>query len=390
MTRVRRLRVMHVVPDLGLGGITQVVAALAQETDRDRFDVEVLALNSGGEWLEAFDGMGVPVTVLGKEAGFRNHLAFRRVAEVLRLRRIDVLHTHNTQAMMDGTLGAWAAGVRTTIHTDHARPFPDKRRYMLAEHVLSYLAYRMVGVSEHTTENLRRYERIPRGKLVTIPNGIQRERFESGTTRSDVLASWGIPESSVVVGTAARLVPQKRLHDLLKAGAILAPRFPELQLILVGDGPLRPELEALAEELGITERTHFLGLRTDMVDVLRGFDVFALTSAWEGLPMAVLEAMAAGLVVVATDVGGVAAAIDHRVHGLLTRPGDPEAFAGALGDLLADPSLRARLAKAGWQRVGEDLSARTMARRYERLYRRLPLEAVAGTLGGAGRLAHQG
>lgn len=367
-----RLRVMQITEDLAVGGLERVISLLCRRLDRTRFEPSVLCLRGGGEFADELRAEGIPVHILPWSIERLDYLAFLKVADVLRAECIDVIHTHNTGPFFHGALGASLAGVRTHIHTDHARPFPDRMRWMVVEHLLSHLAYRVVGVSDHTTRNLIRYERIPREKLVTIPNGI--ELRPPTRNRLEVRASLGIPADAPVVGTAGRITGQKGLEFLIQAAVLLGPAFPDLRVVLVGDGEERSTLEKQARSVGVEDRVHFLGVRMDIPDLLGAFDIYALPSRWEGLPMAVLEAMAAGLPVVASGVGGLPTAIRDGQEGLLVPPEDPAALAAALERLLADPELRRRMGSAAKQRYEADFTLQVMTRRYEALYLRRPAD----------------
>jgi sugar transferase (PEP-CTERM/EpsH1 system associated) len=363
-----RTRVMHITQDLGVGGLERVIVLLCRTLDRERFEPSVLCLREAGGFAPELVEQGIPVHVLPWSREKLDYFAFRKVGEVLREHRIDVIHTHNTGPFFHGALGATLAGVKTHIHTDHARPFPDSLRWMVAEHLLSHLAYRVVGVSDDTTHNLRHYEKIPESKLATIPNGIdlQPVRTDAARLRQEL----GISPETIVIGTAGRLTHQKGMEFLIRAAGLLEPRFPDLAVLIVGEGSEQNALQEMVRSAGLQDRVRLLGLRMDIPDLLALFDIYALPSRWEGLPMAILEAMAASLPIVGSAVGGVPTAVREGVNGLLVAPEDPEALAGALEKLLKDPTLRKRMGEAGRKRYEASFTARQMTRRYERLYLR--------------------
>lgn len=329
----------------------------------------MLCLNTDGELADILRADGIAVHVLRKGGGRADYLSGFRVAKFVREHRIDVLHSHNTQPFLDSGLAAHLVRNVALVHTDHARDFPDKWRYMILEHLMSWAAYRVVGVSEHTTENLRRFEYIPRRKLVTIPNGIDGRAFEVPFDRMAVRSSLGVPPDACVIVFASRLESQKDVPNLLRAFREVAARDPLRWLVVAGQGSLRGELEALAVELGVQQRVRFVGVRLDVADVLRASDVFVLSSRWEGLPMVILEALAAGCPIVSTDVGGVPSAITNGEHGLLVPPEDHRALAAGLERMCSLPGLRTTLATAGRKRFLERYSAAAMTQQYERLYR---------------------
>jgi glycosyltransferase involved in cell wall biosynthesis len=261
------------------------------------------------------------------------------------------------------------------VHTDHARSFPDKVRYMVAEHVLSYFTFKMVGVSEHTTANLIRYEKIPRRKLVTILNGIEGGAYHGPPI--DLAAKrreLGLPATGPVIGTIARFTDQKGITYLIEAMPELLRAHPTLSLVVAGEGELAPEYHRRAAELGVTGQVHIVGVRTDVADLLQLFSAFVLPSVWEGLPMVILEALAAGCPIVASGVGGVPSAIQHEVNGSLVEPRQPAQLARQIGRLLSDDELRERYRVEGRRVFQARYSAEAMTRQYEKLYLRQELD----------------
>jgi glycosyltransferase involved in cell wall biosynthesis len=365
--RLQRKRLMHVVPDLEVGGLQKVVVALCQGIDRSRFDVSALCLWTRGDLAAELEAAGTPVFLIGR-AERTDYLAFRKVRSILARGRIDIVHTHNTPALLDGAVGALLAGVRRIIHTEHGRAFPDTRRIMFAERVLSLALHRFVGVSEETVERLIEYEKIPRRKLEMIPNGIVAEPFEREIDRAAKRAELGVPPGAPILGLGARLAPEKGLDQLLEAVRLLRAEFPAIQLLIAGEGPEELVLRALARERGIAESVRFLGVRHDMPELLKVFDVYVLSSLREGLPMSILEAMAAGCPVVATRVGGIHSVIEDGVNGVLVPPRDPRALANAIAALLRDADLRRSFAARSHAVFHSGYSAEQMIRRYEALY----------------------
>lgn len=369
-----RLRLLQITHDLDLGGLQQVIYNLCRTLDRNRFDISVLCLRAKGLFATDVEALGIPVYLAEQKEHGADYFAFRKVARLLRELRIDVIHTHNTQPFFDGTIGAVLAGVRTVVHTDHARAFPDKLRYMVAEWAMSLYAYRVVGCSEHTSQQLMRYEKISKRKIVTIPNGIDGSRFELTIDRQAKRRELGIHEQGSVIGLAVRLSDQKGITFLLQAMPRILAKHPDTTLLIAGDGDLRMDLERETQQLGIAARVKFCGPRKDIPELLKLLDLYVLPSKWEGLPMVILEAMAAGCPIVATDVGGNSTAVVDGVTGALVPPQDPGALADAIIRLLDSPDLQKSYAANGKNRFRERFSAETMARQYERLYLRRPAD----------------
>ena len=367
---MRKLHVVQVTPTMTVAGMEKVIQTICRTIDRDRFAVSVLCLRERAELANEVEAEGTPVVALQDPWVRADHFAFAKVADYLRHVRADVVHSHNTQAFLDGTLGAVLARVPTVVHTDHARAYPDKWRYMTAERVASWYAHAVVGCSADATDNVRKYLKVSPRKLHTIINGIDTRRYRRPADLDATRASLGLPPVGRVIGVIARLQEQKGITYLLQAMPAIAAALSDVTLVIAGQGAFEADLKAEAEATGIGERIRFVGVRHDIPELLQLFDVLVLPSLWEGLPIVILEAMAAGCPIVSTAVGGIPAALGQGDAGVLV----PSLDAGALRDgvlrMLTDAGLRRRLTAAAARRVEAEFSAEAMTRHYERLYLR--------------------
>ena len=361
---------MQITHDLAIGGLQQVVVNICRTINRDLFDISVLCLRDLGEFVPEVEKLGIPVFYLPQKKSGTDYLSFLKVAKILREEKIEVIHTHNTQPLVDGTIGALMSGVKTIIHTDHARNFPDKRRYMFAEWLMSHFAYKVVGVSEHTSEDLIKYERISRKKILTIPNGINGNRFSININKQAKRKELGIHGSGPIIGLGVRLTEGKGINYLLQAMPDIIKKFTDITLVIVGDGPAADKLKKQTVELGITRNVLFLGSRLDIPELLKVFDIYVLPSLSEGLPMVLLEAMAAGCPIVATNVGGIPTLIKHGDNGSMVEPKNPQALASEIIKLLSSQELRSQYSKKALKTFQENYSADIMTRKYEQLYLR--------------------
>ena len=366
----RKKRVMQITHDLDIGGLQQVVVNICRTIDRKRFDVSVLCLRKLGVFVPEVEKLGIQVFFLPQRQKGTDYFSFLKVAEILRREKIEVIHTHNTQPFVDGTLGALMSGVRTIVHTDHARDFPDKRRYMFAEWLMSHFAYRVVGVSDHTSQNLVRYERISPQKVTTIVNGIDGSKYDIKIDKDKKKKELGLTNSGPIIGLGVRLTEQKGITYLLKAMPEVIKVFPDITLVIAGEGQIEDELKRETTLLGIDQNVLFAGPRLDMPELLKLFDIYVLPSLWEGLPMVLLEAMAAGCPIIATKVGGVPTVIKHGQNGSLIESENPEALASEIIKLLSNKELRNRYSENGLSQFREKFGADIMTRKYERLYLR--------------------
>jgi glycosyltransferase involved in cell wall biosynthesis len=302
---------------------------------------------------------------------------------------VDVIQTHLARSVDLLTLslsGPVRRGLRPsvlwTVHNERLELRTDQvpgGRHLRTKRVAYRFAYRagswlgadFLAVSDVVAATIGRTYRPRPGSIHEIPNGVDVARFRDVSDRAITRDRYAIPQDARVVITVAMLQTQKGHRDLIAAIAGIHPRIPGLQLLLVGDGPLRAELEGDVQARGLGDIVRFVGLTRDVPDLLAASDIFVLPSLWEGLPMALLEAMAAGLPAVATAVSGTAQVLEDGVSGLLVPPDDAAGLATAIESLIRDPGLASRLALAGRSRVEARFSVDEQARRYADLYARL-------------------
>lgn len=364
----KKIKLLQITHDLAIGGLQQVVVNICRSIDRDKFDVTVLCLRYMGEFVPQVEELGIKVIFLPQKKKGTDHFSFLKVAKVLKDEKIDIIHTHNTQPFIDGTLAAILAGVKAVIHTDHCRSFPDKRRYMFAEWLVSHYASKVVGVSDHTSDNLVKYEHISRKKIVTIPNGIDESIYDIDMNRDQKKKELGIKNNGFIIGLGVRLSKQKGITYLIQAMPEIIKHFPDITLVITGDGAEKDNLVKEAGELGVSDNIIFTGPRLDIPELLKLFDLYVLPSIFEGLPMVLLEAMAAKCPIVATDVGGNSTAIEHRKNGSLINSKDPEGFANEVVKVLGDNELKAQYIDKSYELLKNKFSARIMTNEYEKLY----------------------
>lgn len=384
-----QVRVLQVITRLIVGGAQETAILIADMLDKSRWTVHLLSgpqTGSEGSLIEDARNRGIPLTIepaLVREINpVKDLLALTRLTRFMRRGRYTIVHTNSSKA---GILGRWAAhlaGVPIIVHTVHGWGHHDRQHplmqhaYILLERLTQHITDRLVVVS---LRNIQKglADRIARPeKYVTIRSGVELNRFRHPVrSREAVRAEWGIPVEAAVVGTVTRLSPQKAPLDFIAAAVRVVARRPDVHFVIVGDGPLRADVEAQVAALGLTRRVHLTGLRCDVPDLMHSFDVFALPSLWEGLPRVLPQAMAAGLPIVATAVDGNAEAVTDGTNGLLTPPGDPGAMAIALLRLLENPTLASRMGQAGQNRV-EEFSARKMVSDIVDLYEALLAERV--------------
>jgi glycosyltransferase involved in cell wall biosynthesis len=367
MSDASSLRILHVLASFQVGGAEQVALTLARLQTRQGHHVHVVGLAPppDGPHARNFEQAGVRVHRIAKMGPSIDPSLVLRLAWRFRREKIDVVHTHNRQPLIYAGPAARLAGT-AHVHTKHGRGDGTSRE-MLLRRAAAYTADRFVAVSEQTRQEAITRKEAPPGRLETIPNGIELDGFRPDPeARTAVRSELGIPASAFVVGTVGRLAAVKNQTLLIRA---VEPMLgPDFRLIFVGDGESRADLEACARETDRGQWIHFLGRRSDTGRVLNAFDVFALSSHSEGLPLAIPEAMAVGLPIVSTAVGGIPSVVQDSQTGILVPPGDASALRASLSALASDSERARRMGAAARTQALECYSAQRMVLAYQQCY----------------------
>ncbi len=359
--------IYQVVLRLDCGGLEKMVVHLARSLDPARYHVTVCCLEDPGELAVELEGAPVSLISMGKRGLDPGALA--RLAGRLRRERVRIVHTHNPGAHVYGALAARLAGVPGVVHTRHG-PRDEGRQGRLLHRWLWGRVGAAVAVSQDTADVLVHRGRLDPAKVVSIVNGVPVPAFTPEDRRA-VRVEFGIPADAPTAGIVARLAPEKDHATLLSALALLRQRRPDLHLLVVGDGALRPALEQQAKALGIATVAHFAGMRRDVHRMLAAMDVFVLSSVFEGTSLTLLEAMGARLPVVATAVGGNPDVIGGPENGILAPPGNAEALAGGMERVLSAPDEAQAMAERAYARMTAVYSLESMTRSYEAVYERV-------------------
>ncbi|WP_435011869.1 glycosyltransferase (plasmid) [Tundrisphaera lichenicola] len=373
----RRPTICQVLHTLNVGG-AEVLAARMARSLRDEFHFVFACLDELGTLGEELRSEGISVEVLGRRPGLDGGCAVR-LASMIRRERVDLVHAHQYTPYFYAALARRLCWGPAVLFTEHGRHFPDypRRKRMLANRFLLARRDRVIGVGGSVREALIRNEGIPAGRIEVIYNGIDLAPFAAGTGRESARRELGFGLDDLVIFMVARLDRLKDHATAVRALDRVAARRPDVQLCLIGDGPERESIRQEVDRRGLGGRVHLLGMRTDVPRLLPAADILLLTSISEGIPLTIIEGMAAGLPVVATRVGGVCEVVDDGVTGLLAAAEDADALAAAILRLAVDPELRHRLGRSGRERAVALFSEDRMNRAYRRIYK----EAALGRAG---------
>jgi glycosyltransferase involved in cell wall biosynthesis len=374
------------------GGPEKTILLGTAATDDRRFKIVVCYLRDRRDDVFAIDKwakrLGIEYIELYERHSFDKSI-WPDLRRIVQERRIDIVHAHDYKTNVLAWLLAKAEGVRplSTVHGWTGHSARERFLYYPADKWLLGRFPRLIAVSSEIKSELVR-RGASEDRITVVLNGIDHVKFSLDLALQPLARQhFGIADQEYVIGAIGRLEPQKRFDLLLQAIATLRVRRPNVRLLIVGEGSSRSDLEKRIQELGLMSICHLLGHRSDVVDVHHALDLFVQSSDYEGTPNAVLEAMALGTPVIATDVGGTAELIEHGTHGLIVRPGDPQALAAAIDRGIADPGVGRARARAARERVERELSFERRMQRVEAVYdelmrsrRPVPTEPVEASL----------
>jgi glycosyltransferase involved in cell wall biosynthesis len=353
----RRVEVVHVTHGLEVGGLEKLLVEIARHADRTRQRLHFVSLSSRGVLAAEIEKCGWPVTALEAPAGVQPAVILQ-LAALFRGWRATVVHTHNTKALVYGGPAARLARVEQLLHTWHGQNLVGSPREAFLFRLAGKLPDDIIAVSNDAAR-IMQGEGIAPAKITRIWNGIDTSRF-----------AYTGPCSHGPAVAVARLSPEKDIASLVRAVALLREQEPHFRVEVAGAGLCLSVLQRLAAELGVTDNVCFRGQVDDIPALLARARLFVLPSLTEGVSLTLLEALARGLPVVATRVGGNPEVVHEGQTGLLVPPSQPNALANAILRLWRDPELGRAMGAAGRQRVEEHFEVRGMVARYEELYQR--------------------
>jgi len=365
-----KIRVLHLIKSLNRGGAEILLTEGLRFADRDRFELSYAYFHPKIDALvPTLSQQGVEVTCLGGE----NHVGMLAraplLARHLRDRRIDLVHCHLPTAGVVGRLACRVVGV-PVVYTEHNKPERYRRPTFLLNRWTYEMQAHVIAVSDSVRESIEAYigARVP---VTVIRNGVDAPSYlRTERERAAVRQRLGIADAAIVVGNVAALIPQKRLHDWIEAARRVCAMLPRAQVrfLLIGDGPERERLLALVAKNGLKDVVQLCGIHPDVRPFLAAFDIYMMSSAFEGLPVALLEAMAMRCVPVCTAVGGIPEVIVAGENGYLTPPGRPDELAARVVELASQPDRLSRLGTAARRTVSDDFRIDTMVASIEQLY----------------------
>ncbi len=365
------MNIVHILDNLDRGGAQTMLRNVVAGLSARGYGQHIICLNGtfNAQVVDAMRAAGASVEVIGRPRLY-GLIGFWRIVRELRRRRPDLVHTELPWGDLIGRTAARIAGIRPIVSTVTARYADKPWVQLMLDRATAGWADRVVFQSAEIVPFSIAHEGIRPDQVQCIPNGVAEDDRDRTAAAAALRRQYG-DGARTIIGMVARLHPQKAHADLINAFAKLAAQSPGLRLWLIGDGPERERLVALAAQLGLQDRILFAGDRDDVRDWIAAMDVFAHPTHFEGLPLAVLEAMIAAKPVVTSPVDGLRGLIASGVHGWLVEPGDPDALARALGYVIDRPHDAGHIARAGAARVRDLFGAERAVEAYDELFTRL-------------------
>jgi sugar transferase (PEP-CTERM/EpsH1 system associated) len=364
------IKILHIVDSLGIGGLENGVINLINRTCMSGFVHTICCLRKRGPMMHRITRPNVEV--ISMESRGRDYLMPFRLKKLIGSRHPDIVHTRNW-GTVDGIIGAWMAGVKGIIHGEHGRDLADSAgtnyKRNLFRRILSTKTRCFVTVSRDLAAWLQNTVKVPQKKIITVINGVDTKNFIPASDKAAMKLALGFDPTGPLVGTVGRLDPIKNYRVLIKAMQGIKQRNMKAHCVIIGDGPEKDRLEAMATETpGLVT---LAGSQDNVTDYLQAMDIFVLPSLSEGISNTLLEAMASGLAIVTTAVGGNLELIEDRVHGCLVPADSTIELQERIHHLLKEPEERKRLGENARIRCEKEFTLNRMAMEYENLYKRV-------------------
>jgi len=365
----KKIKILYVFAALPVGGAEELLYHQVEGLDKNRFTPLVCVISEKGPIGELIEKLGVPVIPLHRMKSNRfDWKIIRDIYRVIKSEKIDLVHTQLYDGNKYGRLAAWLAGVPGIV-SSYLNVYARRRiKHHLINWALSFTNHRIIAGSQAVKESAVQYDRITPDKIVVIYNCIDPSKFKRDADTLRIREKFGVKPDHFLLGVIARLEEQKGHIYLLEALRQLIPKFPQIKCLVVGDGKLRPHLEEKTSEMGLSDSVLFVGTQKPTAPILSILDLFLLPSLWEGLSLAMLEAMAMGTPVLATAVGGAAEIIHSGENGMLIPPRDVAQLVSSLEEAILNPSKIVAIGERGKQTFHQNFTKAQHVRRLQSLY----------------------
>lgn len=376
---VKKIRVMFSIARLGFGGTEQQLFHLVAGLDRTRFEPCVMAIESGGEFFERFEQLGIPVYVVGRHHKF-DPTILTRAASIVNRHKPDIVYSLLRTANFWGRMAAMLASAPVVIGGERGVLRGRKNYEFIPDRVLGRYSDLVIVNAPAVKNAYVKQSGLPDDMVVVVPNGIDMERNRPGLDATSVRDEFSIPRDALVIGTVSRLHPRKGIEYFIDALGKVLPEYPDAKALIAGDGPMRGELEQRAGQLPCADRIVFAGFRKDVNVVMNAMDIFVFPSLTEGLPNVLVEAAACARAIVACNNEENRFIVLDGETALMVPPGDADAMAGAVRKMAGNPLLRKKLSASARESVVSRFSIHSMVNSHEKLFVSIYEKKISGKL----------
>ncbi len=368
---MNNIKVLHLTTHLNVGGITTYIYLLAKEMNKNGYEISVAS--SGGESSESFHQMGIATHEFNvrtkSELSPKLYMAIPKIIQLVQNEEIDLIHAHTRVAQV---LAWWIQRFTRVPYVSTWHGFYKRR---LGRRLLPAWGDHVIAISNPVEDSLLEKFQVPKEKVSTIFNAIDVEELEKKAAQKDVKAirsEWNIKSSLPILGIVARIVQDKGHEYLIRAMTTLQKKFPDLKLLIVGEGPFKKHNERLVKELGLSNCIVFVGTLRDVTKALVVIDIFILPAIWrEGFGLSIVEGMALKKPVIVTNIWALNAIVHDRVNGLLIEPKNVDALVSAITELIEHKELRDQISARAYETVKKEFCIDRMAREIDQLYRKI-------------------
>ena len=368
----KKINLLYIIYSMNNGGAETLALRLAEIIDKDHFNTTVCSLSDKGPLRKILEDKKIPFVTLGKKEG-KDLSIVLRLRKLLKDKRIDMIHTHNQGPLLYTFLATFFTKKYKIVHTEHINMLKElsySKKHFYYNKILYGKVDGFISIAKHLTDDFKKQYNLSRVRVATIHNCVDTANVPASPSKL-LKSELELNDKAQIIGNISALRLQKDHDTLIRAMKIVAEKVPDAILVVAGDGDQKEALLALISELGIANNVKLLGYRSDVGELLGQFDIFVLSSLYEGLPLCILEAMAAGKPIVATDADGTNELIIDDVTGLLAPTKNPEKLAQAMITLLESPDKAKQLGSTAQKLVQEKYSIKTMMQKYEQFYKEL-------------------
>jgi len=369
---MKTLKILHIISKLPIGGVENQLLLVLKNYSREKFQPFVCSLSDKGEIGEEIEKIGIKVFALNKLNHTFDYSIIREICNIIKREKIQIVRTHQYHANFYGRIAAKICKVPCIVASVHNVYTRDKKVHRrIINRFLASFTDKIIAVSEEVKRNILKYDKIPEDKIQVIYNGVDLDAFHESFDKDQIKNKLGINPNVPVIGTVGRLNEQKGHIYLLQAILKLKNKFPDIKVLIVGDGPLMEELKSFANSSGLSNNVIFTGFRKDIPALLSIMDIFVFPSLWEGLGNALIEAMAAGKAIIASNLTPINEVIDSDGLGILVPPKDINAISESITFLLKNRDIAENMGILVKNKAFTCFSIKNTVKLYEELFEKI-------------------